>query len=74
MFYHEGAQPVPGGRHTGDSLDCLSCPNNSNGEMRDKFWSLLAKYNVTANFVGHAHHNTLTWANDLYGGVARFMR
>ncbi|GEM_PF-3836905 len=77
MFYHEGAHPVPGGRHTGDSLDCLYCPGNwvdkswlntTQPQMREKFWSLLAKYNVTANFVGHAHHNTLVWDNDLYGG------
>ncbi len=72
MFYHEGAHPVPGGRHTGDSFDDSGCPGNYNSTtgtrpMRDRFWSLLAKYNVTANFVGHAHHNTATWANDLYG-------
>lgn len=75
MFYHEGAHPVPGGGHTGDSLESLDCPGNSvenpstnaSRPMRDKFWSLLAKYNVTANFVGHAHHNTLTWVNDIYG-------
>ena len=77
MFYHEGAQPAPGGRHTGDSLDCIYCPGNwverswsnrTRPPMTERFWSLLAKYNVTANFVGHAHHNTLTWANDLFGG------
>ena len=73
VFYHEGAQPVPGGRHTGDSLDATACPDNYNATsgtrpMRDQFWSILAKYDVSATFVGHAHHNTITWANDTYGG------
>ncbi len=77
IFYHEPAHGVPGGRHTGDSLACIYCPgnwvdrswmNDTTPLMRDKFWSLLAKYNVTAAFMGHQHTNTLTWANDLYGG------
>ena len=67
MFYHEGAKGVPNGRHTGDSMGYGGCPGNSDGVMRDRFWSLLAEYNATANFVGHAHHHTVTWANDYYG-------
>jgi hypothetical protein len=76
LFTHEGAHPTPGGRHATDSLDCLYCPNNwgnpwwLNGTRpkREEFWSILAKHNVTAVFVGHGHHNTLTWVNDIHYG------
>ncbi len=72
LFYHEGAHPVPGGRHTTDSLDHRDCFGNNDGTSarprRDEFWSLLAEFDVEATFVGHSHHNTLVWANDLTGG------
>ncbi|MFA5061061.1 MAG: hypothetical protein WC494_01975 [Candidatus Pacearchaeota archaeon] len=76
IFYHEGAHPVPRAGHEGDSLDYLNCPGNyierswanQTRPMRERFWSLLAKYNVTAAFKGHDHANTLTWVNDIYEG------
>ena len=74
LFYHEPAQGVPGGRHTGDSLGYLNCPGNyvdrswenDSRPMRDRFWQMLAKYNVSTTFMGHGHHSTITLANDYY--------
>ncbi|OGF50286.1 MAG: hypothetical protein A2044_06115 [Candidatus Firestonebacteria bacterium GWA2_43_8] len=65
LVYHEGAYPPPGARHEGDSLDV-------NPKMRDKFWNILAKYDVTACLVGHNHSPAQTWAKDpseKYGAV-----
>ncbi len=71
LVYHEGAYPVPGGRHKGDSLDSPHYPGNSGPDgsrpMRDRFWSLLSKHNVTATFVGHSHSTARTWAADPLG-------
>jgi hypothetical protein len=71
LFFHEGAFPVPGGRHAGDSLDNPHYPGNSGPgntrPMRDRFWSLLSSHGVTATFVGHSHGTAQTWAADPAG-------
>jgi hypothetical protein len=71
VFFHEGAFPPPGARHRGDSLDAISLPGN-NGEnntrpMRDRLWTLLAKYNVAATLMGHNHTPSQTWIADPSG-------
>jgi hypothetical protein len=71
VFFHEGAFPPPGARHRGDSLDAISLPGN-NGEnntrpMRDRLWTLLAKYNVSATLMGHNHTPSQTWISDPSG-------
>ena len=74
VFFHEGAYPVPGGRHNGDSFDNDQCPGNNSevaGQdwlrpMRDTFWNLLTGHDVSATFVGHSHHFAVTWARDPY--------
>jgi len=71
LVFHEGAYPVPGGGHNGDSLDNPHYPGNNGPNdtrpMRDKFWSVLAANGVTATFVGHNHHSAQTWAADPAG-------
>jgi hypothetical protein len=46
--FHHPAYPITKQSY-GTSLD-------RNGQMRDKIWDLLQKYNVDAVFVGHEHH------------------
>ncbi len=74
IFGHEGAFPIseaPYNNHYGDSLDDVNCPGNYLSSqpnlrpMRDKFWALLRKYNVTAHFVGHSHAASVQIIKDL---------
>jgi hypothetical protein len=53
--------------HCGDSLDDGNCPGNTASGAdswksirpeRDKFWSLLRRYNVTAHISGHVHEQS----------------
>lgn len=71
IFFHEGAFPPPGARHRGDSLDSSNLPGNDGADntrpMRDRLWTLLAKYNVTATLVGHNHTPSQTWIADPSG-------
>jgi len=71
IFFHEGAFPPPGARHRGDSLDSNQLPNNNGADntrpMRDRLWTLLAKYNVTATLVGHNHTPSQSWIADPEG-------
>jgi hypothetical protein len=71
IFFHEGAFPPPGARHRGDSLDSSKLPGNDGVDntrpMRDRLWSLLAKYNVSATFMGHNHTPSQTWIADPSG-------
>jgi hypothetical protein len=71
IFFHEGAFPPPGARHRGDSLDAISLPGNNGANntrpMRDRLWTLLAKYNVTATLMGHNHTPSQTWIADPSG-------
>ncbi|WP_158587127.1 LamG-like jellyroll fold domain-containing protein [Motilimonas pumila] len=74
IFFHEGAFPPPGQRHFGDSLDNSKAPGNSGPDntrpMRDRFWTLLAKYQVTATMMGHNHTSSQTWVADPSGVYA----
>lgn len=71
IMFHEGAFPPPGARHRGDSLDSSTLPNNDGADntrpMRDRLWTLLAKYNVTATLVGHNHTPSQSWIADPEG-------
>jgi 3',5'-cyclic AMP phosphodiesterase CpdA len=54
---HEPAFPMD--RHVGDSLD-------SDPEMRDDFWTVLADNNVKAFFCGHTHHVSVINKQSVY--------
>jgi len=71
VFFHEGAFPPPGQRHETDSLDDPKNPGNSGPDdsrpMRDRLWTLFAKYGVTATMIGHNHTPSQSWVADPSG-------